>query len=107
MIAEYLCSHDYLRERYDLGIVMVTASGHTVDRVVGLELGADDQVAKPFDPSELLARDKNVLRRMQAKPHGEVPSAPSDLLCWPRAVRAELRQSARLELSKRFESTSE
>jgi two-component system phosphate regulon response regulator OmpR len=57
----------YLREHYDLGIVMVTASGDTVDRVVGLEVGADDYVAKPFDPRELLARVKSVLRRMQAR----------------------------------------
>ncbi len=57
----------FLREHYDLGIVMVTASGDTVDRVVGLEVGADDYVAKPFDPRELLARIKSVLRRMQAR----------------------------------------
>ncbi len=57
----------FLREHYDLGIVMVTASGDTVDRVVGLEVGADDYIAKPFDPRELLARIKSVLRRMQAR----------------------------------------
>jgi two-component system phosphate regulon response regulator OmpR len=57
----------YLRERYDVGIIMVTASGDVVDRVVGLEIGADDYVAKPFDPRELLARVKSVLRRMQAR----------------------------------------
>ncbi len=57
----------FLRERYDLGIVMVTASGDVVDRVVGLEVGADDYVAKPYDPRELLARIRSVLRRMQAK----------------------------------------
>jgi len=53
----------YLRERYDLGILMVTASSEVVDRVVGLELGADDYIAKPFDLRELLARIKSVLRR--------------------------------------------
>jgi two-component system phosphate regulon response regulator OmpR len=61
----------YLRERYDLGIIMVTASGDVIDRVVGLEVGADDYVAKPFDPRELLARVKSVLRRIQAKPPAE------------------------------------
>jgi DNA-binding response OmpR family regulator len=61
----------YLRERYDLGIIMVTASGDVIDRVVGLELGADDYVAKPFDPRELLARVKSVMRRMQARPQGD------------------------------------
>ena len=58
----------YLRERYDLGILMVTASSEVVDRVVGLELGADDYIAKPFDLRELLARVKSVLRRRQARP---------------------------------------
>jgi len=58
----------YLREHYDLGIIMVTASGDVIDRVVGLEVGADDYIAKPFDPRELLARVKSVLRRLQAKP---------------------------------------
>jgi DNA-binding response OmpR family regulator len=58
----------FLRERYDVGIIMVTAAGHVVDRVVGLEMGADDYVAKPFDPRELLARIKSVVRRIQARP---------------------------------------
>ena len=44
-------------------IIMVTAKGETTDRVVGLELGADDYLAKPFDPRELLARVRAVLRR--------------------------------------------
>ena len=60
----------YLREHYDLGLIMVTASGDVVDRVVGLEIGADDYIAKPFDVRELLARLKSVLRRMQARPAG-------------------------------------
>ena len=55
-----------LRERHRLGIIMVTASGDVVDRVVGLELGADDYVAKPFDPRELLARIKSLMRRLRA-----------------------------------------
>jgi len=65
----------YLRERYDLGIIMVTASGDVIDRVVGLEIGADDYVAKPFDPRELLARVKSVLRRIQAKTSAEADPA--------------------------------
>ena len=47
-------------------IIMVTAKGETTDRVVGLELGADDYLAKPFDPRELLARVRAVLRRRSA-----------------------------------------
>ena len=54
----------WLRERSGrIGIIMVTAASDTVDRVVGLETGADDYIAKPFEPRELLARVKSVLRR--------------------------------------------
>lgn len=53
----------YLRERYNLAIIMVTGAGEVVDRIVGLEVGADDYIAKPFDLRELLARVKSVLRR--------------------------------------------
>jgi two-component system phosphate regulon response regulator OmpR len=65
----------YLREHYDIGIIMVTGSGEVVDRIVGLEVGADDYVTKPFDPRELLARVKSVMRRMQARP-GPSPTQP-------------------------------
>jgi two-component system phosphate regulon response regulator OmpR len=58
----------YLREHHDLPVIMVTASGDLVDRIVGLEMGADDYVAKPFDPRELLARIKSVLRRARQAP---------------------------------------
>lgn len=57
----------YLREHHDLGIIMVTAAGDVVDRVVGLEVGADDYIAKPFDPRELLARLKSLLRRIDGR----------------------------------------
>ena len=55
----------YLREHHDVGIIMVTAAGEVVDRIVGLEVGADDYLAKPFDPRELRARLKSVLRRVR------------------------------------------
>jgi DNA-binding response OmpR family regulator len=55
----------YVRERHDVGIIMVTAASDVVDRIVGLEVGADDYVAKPFDPRELRARVKSVLRRVR------------------------------------------
>ena len=58
----------FLRERYDVGIIMVTAAAEVADRVAGLEVGADDYVAKPFDLRELRARVKSVIRRMQARP---------------------------------------
>ena len=55
----------YVREHFDVGIIMVSGAGETVDRIIGLEIGADDYVAKPFDPRELHARIKSVLRRYQ------------------------------------------
>lgn len=55
----------YVREHFDIGIIMVSGAGETVDRIVGLEVGADDYLAKPFDPRELRARLKSVLRRYQ------------------------------------------
>jgi class 3 adenylate cyclase len=58
----------WLRERSSrIGIIMVTSAGDTVDRVVGLETGADDYITKPFEPRELLARVKSVLRRGAAE----------------------------------------
>ncbi|WP_018982327.1 osmolarity response regulator transcription factor OmpR [Salinimonas chungwhensis] len=57
----------------DLPIVMLTAKGEEVDRIIGLEMGADDYLPKPFNPRELLARIKAVLRR---KVH-DAPGAPS------------------------------
>jgi DNA-binding response OmpR family regulator len=53
----------YLREQYKLGIIILTTRNDTVDRVVGLECGADDYVTKPFEERELLARIRSVLRR--------------------------------------------
>jgi two-component system OmpR family response regulator len=56
-----------LRERSSLGLIIVTGRGDAIDRVVGLELGADDYVTKPFELRELLARVRAVLRRVGAK----------------------------------------
>jgi DNA-binding response OmpR family regulator len=52
-----------LRARWDLPVLMLTARGEAMDRIVGLEIGADDYLPKPFEPRELLARLKAVLRR--------------------------------------------
>jgi two-component system OmpR family response regulator len=57
-----------LRGRSNLPVLMLTARGTEVDRIVGLEMGADDYLAKPFNPRELLARIKSILRRAQALP---------------------------------------
>jgi two-component system phosphate regulon response regulator OmpR len=70
-----------LREHSDVCIMMLTASGETVDRVVGLEMGADDYIAKPFDLRELLARVRTVLRRRaDADARSARPDAPPDTL---------------------------
>ena len=55
----------FLRDNHPVGIIMLTAASEVVDRIVGLEVGADDYVTKPFEPRELLARIKSVLRRME------------------------------------------
>ncbi len=55
-----------IRRQSDLPIVMLTARGDVMDRVVGLELGADDYLPKPFEPRELVARIQTVLRRRRA-----------------------------------------
>jgi DNA-binding response OmpR family regulator len=67
-----------LRAEGDIGIVMLTAAGDVVDRVVGLEVGADDYIAKPVDLRELLARLRAVLRRREATQQAlsTIPAAP-------------------------------
>ena len=66
-----------LRERADVPVVFLTARGAEIDRVVGLELGADDYVAKPFSPRELVARIRTVLRRSAREPV-QSPAAPAE-----------------------------
>jgi len=68
----------YVRERHDLPIIMVTAADEVIDRVIGLEIGADDYLTKPFDPRELRARIKTLLRRYQRTPQGSVTQAEPD-----------------------------
>src|SRR5512144_1916632 len=56
----------WIRSRSELPVIMLTARGEEADRIVGLELGADDYVTKPFSPRELAARVRTVLRRSRA-----------------------------------------
>src|SRR5213593_557103 len=74
-----------LRASSDLPILMLTARGDAMDRVVGLEIGADDYLPKPFEPRELLARLRAILRRKSG-------SAPRDVL---RFGRLEVDRGAR------------
>jgi two-component system response regulator ResD len=64
----------WIRDRSELPVIMLTARGEEADRIVGLELGADDYVTKPFSPRELVARVRTVLRRSSApdQPHERV-----------------------------------
>lgn len=55
----------YLRQRSEIGIIILSGGGDKIDRIVGIELGADDYLAKPFEPRELLARIRGVLRRIK------------------------------------------
>jgi two-component system OmpR family response regulator len=64
-----------LRAASSLPIIMLTARGEETDRIVGLEMGADDYLAKPFSPRELLARIKSVLRRARSMPDNLQPEA--------------------------------
>src|SRR5439155_13471949 len=57
----------------DLPVVMLTARGDEADRIVGLEMGADDYVVKPFSPKELVARVRALFRRLERKPSSEEP----------------------------------
>lgn len=66
-----------LRSQYDAALIVLTGKSSTIDKVVCLELGADDYVTKPFEPRELLARIRAVLRRVMTRP-AVVPEAEED-----------------------------
>ncbi|MGK7867331.1 response regulator [Falsiroseomonas sp. E2-1-a20] len=82
-----------LRAESDIGIVMLSAAGDVVDRVVGLEVGADDYVAKPVDLRELLARLRAVLRRREATAAaiGAAPAAPAPAAVPPAPATHRIR----------------
>src|SRR5262245_44489997 len=87
-----------LRERSDLPILMLTARGDPMDRVVGLEMGADDYLPKPFEPRELLARLRAILRRSRAVPRSAGGSAAAaDVLRFGRLEVDRAAREARLE----------
>jgi two-component system phosphate regulon response regulator OmpR len=64
----------YLRSNHQIGIIMLSAAAEVFDRIVGLEMGADDYVTKPFEPRELLARVKSVLRRLDSNAEADTDS---------------------------------
>lgn len=65
----------WLRSRHDVPVLMLTAMGETEDRIAGLEKGADDYLAKPFEPRELLLRLRTILRRTPAPAAAPIPRA--------------------------------
>jgi DNA-binding response OmpR family regulator len=84
----------WIRGRSDLPVIMLTARGEEADRIVGLELGADDYVTKPFSPRELVARVRTVLRRAGPRAAGGELIAVDDLTIDQRTreVRKEGRE---------------
>jgi len=87
-----------IRRAGDLPVILLTARDEEVDRVVGLELGADDYVAKPFYPRELVARVRSLLRRAQATAPGRgVAAVPAGLPARPAARPAAQQAPGRLE----------
>jgi DNA-binding response OmpR family regulator len=104
----------WLRERSGrVGIIMVTAATDTVDRVVGLETGADDYIPKPFEPRELRARVKSVLRRavatgaaaavgVRVRMGGRILDLERRVLCNPRDGSEDKLSSSEFDLLKVF-----
>ncbi|WP_039947218.1 response regulator transcription factor [Streptomyces sp. NRRL S-118] len=88
-----------LRERGPVPVIMLTARGDEEDRVLGLEVGADDYVTKPFSPRELVLRVESVLRRSTAP----VPAAPSGIagIALDPAARRATRDGRDLSLTQR------
>ena len=76
-----------IRKQSDIPILMLTARGEVMDRVVGLELGADDYLAKPFEPRELVARIQNILKRSE-----QIPKPKSILTFGELSVDTGMRQ---------------
>jgi two-component system, OmpR family, response regulator ResD len=78
-------------ERERVAVILLTAKGEEADRVIGLRLGADDYVVKPFSPAELVARVDAVLRRVDTSPAHELPLELSDMSIDPAARRLCVR----------------
>ena len=99
----------YLREHHDLPVIMVSGAGTPLDRIVGLEVGADDYLAKPFDPRELLARVKTVLRRYRRAPAAASPADPGPRTRRTpsgRSAQPSAHPAAQRDASRRRRSTS-
>ena len=89
-----------IRRRGETPILMLTARGEDIDRIIGLELGADDYLPKPFNPRELVARVKAILRRTDPTVRGSRPMEVGDLKVDPKRREAVLA-GRRLDLRPR------
>jgi len=85
-----------IRRESDIPIVMLTARGDVTDRVVGLELGADDYLPKPFEPRELVARVQTILRRQRAAAPASVAPAPQQRVFEGLLIDLDRREVLRL-----------
>jgi len=85
-----------IRQHSRVPVLMLTAKGDDIDRIVGLELGADDYVPKPCTPRELVARLRAILRRTESGPSApaDSPIAAGQLVVWPEKRRAEWKGQA-------------
>ena len=90
-----------IREDSQIPVIMLTARGEVTDRIVGLELGADDYLAKPFEPRELLARIQSILRRSSS------PGTMVDILEFNHLSINKLKQEVLLDGEVLHLSTSE
>lgn len=88
-----------IRMHSDVPVIMLTARGEAVDRIVGLELGADDYLPKPFNPRELIARIQAVLRRARPAPRGPRDRLTIGEMCLDPAARRVTRGGVPVELT--------
>jgi len=88
-----------LRRRSAVPVILLTARGEDVDRIVGLEIGADDYLPKPFNSRELTARIRAVLRRMQPREQDTLPSVTVGDITIDPATRTVLRNNTLVDLT--------
>jgi two-component system response regulator CpxR len=90
-----------LRLHSETPVLMLTARGDDVDRIVGLEMGADDYLPKPFNPRELIARIRAILRRLKSETEDSTPPEQLEIgdVSLDRAMRVVTRAGERLALT--------
>lgn len=91
------------QDRERIAVILLTAKSEEADRVIGLRLGADDYVVKPFSPAELVARVDAVLRRIDTSPEQEEPIELGELTIDPAARRVFVRGEEALLTQREFE----